>query len=93
MSGVMSEFVKVFGCRPMMTARRTPGGRRQKMLEWSDLNVTFSPQHIAPHSATLPNIRNVSMSVSRPESNHRQKLIKYRFWKFCGSGQGHQGTV
>ena len=36
---------------------------------------------IAPHFATRPNIGSVSMSVSRPESNHRRKRIKWRFFE------------
>ena len=49
---------------------------RQPKLKWSDLNLKFSPRHIAPHSAIPSIIRSVSTSVSRPESNHRRRAVK-----------------
>jgi hypothetical protein len=71
----------------------TPESVARHIAKWPDLNVTFSLQHIAPHSATRPNIGSVSIPVSRPESNPRRKPIKSGFLETLRFRPGHQSAL
>jgi hypothetical protein len=81
------------GCAASATSGAGGSTGFQKISNWSDLSVTFSPQHIAPHSATRPNIGSVTSPVSRPESNHRRNALKCTTRGRFGVPSGNQKAV